>query len=841
VPLHDSGGPYLAQQTEMPATMKMWSPSQETPPPQAAPRKASKPGKTKKPKKKRPLWFRILKWCFIVGFSMTALLVGTVAFVFWMYSRDPSLPDYKKLEEFRPKQVISVVDVNGERIGEIYGPDKKIERRTYVAFDKIPTHVVDSFVAAEDNRFWTHGGVDYWGVFRAAITNVIFGKKHGASTITQQVVKTLLLTPEKTFKRKIQEIILARRLEKALSKKEIMSLYLNQIYFGNNRYGIQEAARFYFGKDVGQISVGEAALLASLPQRPEELAPNRKKNQQAAKARQIYVLNQLVKMKKLTSEEAQKWIDAPIAVIEEPFPYMDTAPEWISKVRQELLDDLKKAGKKEDELDRMGGTVRTTLDPGLQINAQKALQAGLRAVDKRHKIGRPQRSVKPEAIDAEVTKLAKSFDGKLKAKETYPAVVREVFDDDKELLVDLGNYKAVVVLGDETDARFNQPDDKGEVKKPSERFKPGDVVEVAAFHGEAKVKHAEHRVAWAPGPEGAVVVIEVKTRKVRALVGGYATKKYGLNRATDSKRQPGSSFKPFVFGAGIESRQFTAGTRAPDTLQYFEQVGKAWKPKNYDGKTAGYVLLREALAKSINTVSIYVTLQVTPAKVVEYAHKLGIESDIPSENSIALGSGEVTPLEMTNAIATYAAGGMYQKPKFVEEINGKPRVSTDATRVVDEQTAYVVTDMMRSVVTSGTGHLANALKIPIAGKTGTSNDAKDVWFVGFTPDYVIGVWIGYDDPKEMGHETGGTTAVPVFVDLMKTMNQSAKPFARPSGIVEVKINKSSQEYMGKLAPEGAEKGTFMSEVYVKGTEPKDEAPLENETTEGNLTGKEYED
>jgi penicillin-binding protein 1A len=758
-----------------------------------------------------------------------------------MYSRDPSLPDYKKLEDFRPKQVITVVDVNGQRIGEIYGPDKKIERRTYVAFDKIPTHVVDAFVAAEDNRFWTHGGVDYWGVFRAAITNVVFGKKHGASTITQQVVKTMLLTPEKTFKRKIQEIILARRLEKALTKKEIMSLYLNQIYFGNNRYGIQEAARFYFGKDVGQISVGEAALLASLPQRPEEYAPNRKKNQEAAKGRQIYVLNQLVKMKKITPPEAQKWIDAPIAVVEDPFPYMDTAPEWIAKVRSELVDDLQKAGKKEDELNFMGGQVRTTLDPGLQINATKALQAGLRGVDKRHKIGRPQRTVKPEDIDATATKFAKSFDGKLKAKETYPAVVREVFDDDKELLVDLGNYKAVVVLGDETDARFNPPDDKGNIAKPSQRFKPGDIVEVAAFHGDAKVKHGEHRVAWAPGPEGAVVVIEVKTRKVRALVGGYATKKYGLNRATDAKRQPGSSFKPFVFGAGIESRQFTAGTRAPDTLQYFEQVGKTWKPKNYDGKTAGYVLLREALAKSINTVSIYVTLQVTPQKVVEYAHRLGIESDLPAENSIALGSGEVTPLEMTNAIATYAAGGIYAKPRFVEAINGKTREVVEGKRVVDEQTAYIVTDMMRTVVTSGTGSRANALKIPIAGKTGTSNDSKDVWFVGFTPDYVIGVWIGYDEPKGMGHETGGTTAAPVFVDLMKTMNQPAKSFTRPSGIVELKINKSSQENMGKLAPEGAEKGTFMSEVYVKGTEPKDTAPLENEITESNLTGKEYED
>lgn len=244
----------------------MWSPqhgapSRPTPPPKG---KAAKvPAK-----KKRPLWLSILKWAFITGFGLAAIMVATVAFVFWMYGRDPSLPDYNKLSDYKPKQVIEVLDANDRRIGEIYGPDKKIERRTFVPYDKIPAHVVDSFIAAEDNRFWQHGGVDYWGMFRAFITNLKSGKKHGASTITQQVVKTFLLTPEKTFKRKIQEIIIARRLEKSLTKQEIMTLYLNQIYFGNNRYGIQEAARFYFGKNVKDISVGEAALLAALPQRP---------------------------------------------------------------------------------------------------------------------------------------------------------------------------------------------------------------------------------------------------------------------------------------------------------------------------------------------------------------------------------------------------------------------------------------------------------------------------------------------------------------------------------------------------------------------------------------------
>ena len=831
-PLPRAAVPTLQNKRDMPpgATMRMWSPGSSPASPSTPPRKKSVSTKTKKP---RRLWLRILKWAAIVMFSGAALLVGTVAFVFWMYGRDPSLPDYKKLEDYQPKQVIAVLDHHDRRIGEIYGPDKRIERRTFVPFDKVPTHVVDAFVAAEDNRFWTHAGIDYWGMFRAFLTNLRSGKRHGASTITQQVVKTFLLTNEKTFKRKIQEIIIARRLEKAMTKQEIMTLYLNQIYFGNHRYGVQEAARFYFGKDVGQISVGEAALLAALPQRPEELAPNRKKNQKAAKARQIYVLNQLVTMNKLDPAEAQKWIDAPIAVVEDPFPYMDTAPEWIARVRQELVDDLKKQGKKEEALDRIGGTVRTTLDPELQANAQRALQNGLRAVDKRHKVGRPRRSVKPEAVDAEIAKLAKSFRGKLAAKDTYPAVVVAVHDADNELVVDLGNYRAAIVLGDDVDERYNPED-----KKPSERFKVGDVVEVAQWRGEAKLKHADKRVAFAPGPEGAVVVIEVKSRKVRALVGGYSTKKYGLNRATDSARQPGSSFKPFVFGAGIDAKLYTPASRVADTLTYYEQLdNKVWKPKNYDGKTNGYVLVRQALAKSINTVAIKITLDVKPENIVAFAHKLGIERELPEENAIALGAGEVSPLELTNAMATFAAGGIAAKPRFVEAINGKPMQVVPGERVIDEKTAYVVVDMMRSVVTAGTGHLANALKIPVAGKTGTSNDSKDVWFVGLTPEYAIGVWIGYDDPKPMGKETGGTTAVPVFVELMKSMKQPAKSFTRPAGIVEVKIDKAT----GLLAPDGAEKGTTANEIFIAGTEPKEIAPLATEITDQNAVTTEYED
>ncbi|HEY6178975.1 MAG TPA: transglycosylase domain-containing protein, partial [Kofleriaceae bacterium] len=424
-----------------------------------------------RPEARRPgaPWLTIIKWLVIAGVAGAALLVATMAFVFWMYGRDPHLPDYARLSDYHPKQIVAVTDTNDRRIGELFS-----ERRTVVPFEKVPPILVDAFVAAEDKTFWTHGGVDYWGMFRAFLANLRAGHtRQGASTITQQVVKTFLLTPERTFRRKIQEIILARRLEKALTKQEILALYMNQINFGHGRYGVEEAARFYFGKHVGQVNVGEAALLAGLPQGPERNSP--RKNPVHAKERQTYVLNRLVEMGKITAAEAQKWIDAPIQIIPPP---NDAAAgkEWVELAKRELL---KQHGGDEASIDAIGGAVRTTLDSSLQDIAQKALQNGLRVIDKRHGVGRPVRSVKPDKIEAEVARLARRLPrGGAVAKEVYDAVVIQVSDADRELVVDPGDGSASIVLGGEDDARFNPPDGDGKRKAPSERFKPGDVVSV---------------------------------------------------------------------------------------------------------------------------------------------------------------------------------------------------------------------------------------------------------------------------------------------------------------------------------------------------------------------------
>jgi penicillin-binding protein 1A len=728
-----------------------------------------------------------------------------------------------------------------------------------VTFDKIPKLVVDAFVAAEDNTFWTHGGIDYQGMLRAFLANLRAGHtKEGASTITQQVVKNLLLGSQRTFRRKIQEIILARRLEHALSKQEIMTIYLNQIPFGRNRFGVEEAAKFYFGKDIWQVNVGEAAMLAGMPKEPEALAKALlfHKNPQRAKDRQTYVLNQMAKLGFITPAEAQKWIDAPIQVVQDPFAEMGSAPEWVELVKEELVKTHGEAA-----LDTLGARVRTTLDPTLQAIAQKALQDGLRKVDARHAIARPLHHYDgSKQIAAELDKLAKHLpahgpDG----KDVYQGVVTAVHDQPPGLDVDLGHWQGYLALDGELDReRYNPPDDKGKRKAPGERFKVGDLVQVVLASAAppapgddapAPSKHPGHELAFAPGPEGAVVIMEVKTRKVRALVGGFDTKAGGFDRATMAHRQAGSSFKPFVYATSFDQAATAqchandpnsptfCGTPATVVNDAPEQIDK-WKPKNFEEDYAGPVRLRDALARSINTVSIRIAGEAKPENIITLAHKMGIQSELPDEISLALGAGEVTPLEMVDAYSTIADGGIARPPRFIDAIDGKTLPATDGVQALSPEVAYVMANMMESVTTTGTAaRVGAALKIPIAGKTGTSNDARDCWFIGMTPDYAVGVWVGYDDPRPMPGEQGARVAAPIFTDILEQWKQPAKEFVRPPHVVDVTIDKAT----GLLAPDGSQKDTTMDEVFVEGTQPTSVAPKPGEATESSSVTGEYGD
>ncbi len=785
----------------------------------------------------RAFLIRSLKIAGIGTLAAIAVVAGIIACTFWLYSRD--LPSVSQLKTWRGRQVTRIVvagaDGHDEVIGEIYGGDtRKPERRQWVPYDQIPEHLVDAFVVAEDAGFWDHGGIDYKGMVRAFFVNMVSGNaRQGGSTITQQVVKNLVLTKEKTFRRKMQEIILARRLENELGKEQILELYLNQIYFGQGRYGVLEAARYYWGVDrLDQLTIGQMAYLAGLPQAPEAISEDKKWGE----SRIEYVINQLLEHDKITEQEARDNVNTSAPDLKPQPPPL--APEVIDLVRDELRSEY---GDK--DIDTLGVDVRVTIKPDIQVAAREALRTRLRKYDASHKVGMPIRKVAPDKIDAELAKLAKKLpDDGPEVGEVYPALVTGVFDKDGELEVDLGGWVAGVPLDGEDKDRYN-PDKK----TPSQRFARGDVIEVMVPESKPAKPLAHgggHAARLAPGPEGAVVVLDVKTRKVLALVGGYSSRNGQFNRAVQAKRQPGSTFKPFVYAAALASGEFTAASIVNDAPDVYD----LWKPKNYGKCCEGPVRVRHALAKSTNTVAVRVTNQVGPAAVAAQAHAMGIESDLPEHLSLSLGSGEVTPLELTNAFASFAAGGVAQPPRMIDAIDGSLRESGPTTQALSPQISYVILDMMKSVLEpGGTGAWARQkdkktgkvpLKIPAAGKTGTSNDERDAWFVGVTPDYAIGVWIGYDDNRPLGaKQTGGAVALPVFTEVLGKIGPKAKEFAKPPGIVTVKIDKAT----GLLAPAGAKEETTLMEVFVDGTAPTEVALLPDEVDTGNVVTSEYDD
>jgi len=747
---------------------------------------------------------KVIKWGFLLGLFLAAAGAATLAGMFWLYGADPNLPRITQLKDYKPKETTRILASDGKVIGELYE-----ERRTFVTLDKVAPIMLQATIDAEDADFRTHGGISIVGMLRAIWVDIRSGRsRQGASTITQQVVKTFLLTPEKTVKRKLQEILLARRLEQALTKDDILTLYLNQIYYGGGRYGVEEAARFYFGKSALELNPGEAATLAGLPQSPERLSPF--KHPDAAKARQTYVLEQLARHDHLSEADAQKYIDAPIQIVKNAEPYLDVAPEWIEAVKKELE---KRYG---PGVETMGLTVKTTLDVGMEQAARAALESGVRALDERHGYRGPASKVKPADVPARLKALTKEVpEAGPRVGDTYDGIITAVSDEKKELTVDLGGWQGTVFLGLPGDDRLNPAK-----KKPSERFAVNDLVRVRRAPEIVKA----NALALELGPQSAMVVIDPTNRHVLAMVGGYDFHVGGFNRALRAKRQAGSSFKPYVYAAALDSGQFTPASIVNDA----PEVYNLWKPKNYEREGfRGPVRLREALAESINTVAIRVIHDVTPAKAIEVAHALGISEELPDEPSLALGSGVLTPLEHVNAYASFAVGGRFAPPVFIDSIDGAPEKAAEPVQAMRPEVAFLVTSMMESVIDHGTATLAKKLKREMAGKTGTSNSDKDAWFVGFTPDLVAGVWVGFDDMRVIGRgETGAKAALPIWVDFMKVAlkGRAAKAFVQPSGVVTARIDKRT----GLLAAPGEAESDILNEVFLEGTAPTETAPAPGE-------------
>lgn len=765
-----------------------------------APKKKKAPASRKGGKgggRGRGFWATRILALLLFGFAAGVLaLTMTLSY----YGRD--LPTVDTVRNYAPPQTSRIVDRNGEVIHELFQ-----ERRTVVPMEEIPRVLVISVLAAEDADFYRHEGLDYAGIVRALVRDVVSGRAmQGASTITQQIVKNLLLTPERTIARKVRELILARRLEQELSKDEILWLYLNHINFGHGRYGVQEASRFYFGKDVGEIGLAEASLIAGIPQAPARLSPFR--HPEAAKKRQRYVLQQL------SAKRAQYWDDLSENAIEtarntevalvKAQRSGDGAPEIVG-VARDLLKQIVGA----DAAAHGGYRIETSVDLKVQAQVRAALRNGLSALDARKKLLGPLKKPKRKAKKRDAAKTAT----KLRSGRTYDAVVTGSDDAGGTLALDVQGQPATASL--DAVARFN-PDGLS----PSEFAEVGARVRVTLERPASDGNHA--RVRMELGPQGAVVVLEPRTREVLAMVGG-AKASFGFNRATQAIRQPGSTFKPIAYALALESRRYTPASLVLDAPEVFDK----WKPNNYETwHYEGAVPLRQALAKSINLVAVRVVSDLTPQRVADFGKALGITTELQPNLSISLGASSVRPIELVNAYATFAAGGQYQPYRIVTRIvapdgSDVPLPEMPMPReVLSPAAAYLTTSLLQSVVTDGTGRAARKLGRSAAGKTGTSNSARDAWFVGFTPEVVAGVWVGYDDHRPLGRgESGGKSALPIWIEAVDaaTKGKPKTAFPMPSGIVSARIDPKS----GLLAYEG--QPDAVDELFLAGTVPTETA------------------
>jgi penicillin-binding protein 1A len=715
---------------------------------------------------------------------------GALAGLFHFYGSDPAMPRITNVRDYRPHTVSRIYDCTGALIGEI-----ATERRTVVPYSRIPKRLVHAVLSSEDADFFKHRGLDYPGMLRAFFANLRAGSfVQGGSTITQQVVKTFFLSPERTVKRKMQEVILARRLESQLSKEEILFLYLNQIYLGHGRYGVQEASRFYFGKDVEKLKLGQIALLAGLPQAPERLSPL--KHPRRAKKRQVYVLNQMSRRGHLTTAEARRVAGQPIEVVRNRSPYLNRAPEFTDQVRRKMTQIFGK-----EKLSNLGLQIHTTLDIKLQLAAREAVQWGLRALDARQGYRRAGSHLEGKRLRRTLDQLKRDQRDIVPGRR-YRAVVTKVDDEAGELTVDLGSRQGQVLL--DRDGRYNPQKDA-----PSRRFKPGDLIRVATTH--------QKHLLFEGGPQAAAVVMDPQTGDVLAMIGGYDFRPGMFNRATDAKRQPGSAFKPFVYGAALDSEKLNPASIVDDA----PVVIGDWQPRNFDGNYRGPMRLRQALAHSINTVAAQLIDMVGVDPVRKLATEMGISTPLCEDLSLALGTSEVTPLDLATAYCAIANGGRRVEPYLIHRIGKEPVQRSDPRQVVRPEVAFVLASMMQSVVREGTATRARRLRRPVAGKTGTTNEQRDAWFVGFVPQMVAAVWVGFDEPRSLGRkETGGRAALPIWVRLMKEAlrGRSRLPFSQPPGVVVQRIDPET----GLLATESAT--DVLEEYFIEGTEPKETAP-----------------
>jgi penicillin-binding protein 1A len=724
---------------------------------------------------------------------------ATVGLVYWEITTN--LPPVDKIAQYRPPVATQVLADDGTVIGEFY-----FEKRYLVPIDRIPAMVRNAFLAAEDDAFYRHGGVDPFSILRALINNVAAGGKvQGGSTITQQVVKSLLLTPKKSYERKLKEMVLALRLERQFTKDEILYLYLNNIYLGSGAYGVAAAAQEYFGKSVEDLTLPEAALLAGLPQAPSRYSPFR--HWPRAKARQRYVLDRMADVQFVTRAQASAAAHEPIALAPRKGSFI-AAPYYVEHVRR-LLEE--RYG--ESALYALGLRVHTAANLAMQHAAETALRDGLAELAVRQRYAAPIRHLEQNEVEGFLRSQKTAMEGRGPERNRgYEAVVVALPTTGKgkaistTVRMQVGPFHGILQAPASTTA--NRPDP----------LRIGDVVRVRLAETQGSDQTYEFVRDPEPPEQGAMIALEPSTGNVKAMVGGYDFDSSQFNRATQSARQPGSAFKPLVYAAAMD-RNFTPATVIVDEPISFQDNNSIWMPHNFENKFFGPTTLREALTFSRNVVTVKLATRVGVKYLVKYIKHLGISSPLAPNLSIALGSSEVTLAELASAYSVFANQGRRAEPRFITKITDAQGSVIDdpapqVAEVISPETAYLITSMLQSVVQRGTGKRAAALQRPTAGKTGTTNDLNDAWFIGYTPQLLAGVWVGFDEKRTLGKlETGGHVAAPIWLHFMEKAleNEPILDFPVPDGISFVLIN----PHTGQRALGG---GGFL-ECFKRGSEP----------------------
>jgi len=743
------------------------------------------------------------------------------------------LTDVSKLKDYRPSLITTVYADNDEVAGKFY-----IERRILLPFSEIPDILVKAFIAIEDARFYQHGGIDFQGISRAFWANLRAKQiTQGGSTITQQLAKTLFLSPERTIQRKIREILLALQIEKRFSKKEILELYLNQIYFGEGAYGVEAASETYFGKHVKDLSLSEAAMLAGLPKAPAHFDPY-KEPDSALKRRSMV----LVRMygEHFISKDQMRAADAENIVLKKREKYQDVSAYFIEHVRRYLMERYGS-----QELYRSGLEVHTTLNLTMQRAAFQSLREGLMEYDKRHGYRGPighgsasgEESKKP--LEAPLSRPQESRS--VRVNDILEGTVADLDGKGAWVLTEAGKgflpLEGLQWAG--SAVRKKDPSDPAKTvwikpKSLEDILSQGDRILVRVVRSVPGSSGLFFSLEQEPEAQGAVICMQPSTGEIKAMVGGFDFEKSEFNRAVQSRRQPGSAFKPLIYGAAME-KGFSPATIIIDAPIIFDQPGmpEKWKPSNYSEKFYGPTRLRVALAKSINVVTVKLLQRVGVRNVVDLAKRLGITSPLDKNYSLALGSSGVTLQELTSAYSVFANQGRRAEPYFIRRItdyDGKVIEQREPSNedAVSSDVAYIMTSMLEEVVRNGTGWKMQELGRPSAGKTGTTNNFQDALYIGFVPDLIAGVWVGYDDMRSLGNgETGARAAAPIWLSFMRkaTLNSERMPFPVPDDVVLVKIDSKTG-----LLPSSENQETYF-ECFRKGSEPREYASSKH--TEGN--------